>query len=73
MAKEKELGNGIYKNKNGYLTLEEVQKIGEEGRQYEWMKNFSTVENKCPPKFLKDKTIMCFRCSDCWKRIFNLD
>lgn len=59
--------SGIYNNKNGYLSKDELQRFVDEGILEDYLRGFSTLKDRCPPKRMINPTIDCFRCIDCFQ------
>lgn len=60
-----------YSNLNGELSIEELIKIKEDGKEEEHISIFRVSKMPCVPEKLRDKDIFCFYCELCWENAFK--
>lgn len=59
---------GLFKNKNGEMSVEEFVKLIHTGEIDTWMRYHKLTTHKCPPeKLLRGRPETCFRCVSCQK------
>lgn len=55
----------MYKNKNGNMEIEDFIKLIHNGID-NYLKEYSPLNDMCPPVKLIDDKILCFYCGECW-------
>jgi len=63
--------SGQMKNRNGNMSMDEFLKLIHTNQTDNYMRKFSTLRDKCPPKELIDKDTICFYCCDDWRNCLS--
>lgn len=61
--------NGIYKNINGEMSIEDMIKLKHKGEDEvnKFLKGFRVTKHPCPNSKLRPRGVKCFHCIlDCW-------